>query len=203
MWSTPLPLAHVAALCIPHLAYGKLSLLELMAKVVLNPFISAVTTNRRKPRSHRKRIYWVRHMWSDRGWNCRERDGFFLAEYCITLAAGWQVRLFWLHDEDVPSLGFNFLLTTVQRNDITVLIGQYYTLGRPFLPQPRVSLLILLYIFLHLCLEMALSLASFNSFLLTSLFQRSFGATTDNYMLQWEKLYFSIQWNPNGVKVYF
>lgn len=130
LWSSLFPLAHVVAQCISHLAYGRLSLLGVMAKVLLNSSISAVTTKRRKPRSHRKHII---------GLDTCGLTGIETAE------RGRHLTL--LHDKDVPSLWFTFLLTTVQRNDVTVLMGQYYTLSRTFLPQPRVSLLILLYIF--------------------------------------------------------
>lgn len=51
---------------------------------------------------------------------------------------------------------------------------------------------IILHILTHLFFLIVLSLVSFNSFLLTSSFQRSFGIGADNYMLQWEKLYISI-----------
>lgn len=75
--------------------------------------------------------------------------------------------LFLLHDKDVPSLSFAFLLTTEQRNYAAVPIDQYCTLARPFHLQSKVSLLILLPIFTVL-IRNGIILIYFYSFLLMS-----------------------------------
>ena len=90
-WSSSFPLAHVAALCVFHLAYGRLSLHGVMAKARLNTSLSAMTTSRRKLRSQRKHTYWVGHVVC-LGLKLQKGMDFCLAEYCVVLTAGWQIR---------------------------------------------------------------------------------------------------------------
>lgn len=107
-----------------------------------------------------------------------------------------------LPDKDVPGLSLTLLLTTMQRNDATLFIDQYYPLGYPFQLQSKLSLLTLLPIFTVLLRNGIILMYSYSPLLLSPL-QRSYGATTDNYYVAVGKAVLSIHHNPNEVKVYF
>lgn len=107
---------------------------------LLNPFIPPThRTHRTKTKSPRVFICWFRQVVCQ--W-LKLQTGVMVFP-CTPFWLAHQT-LFLLHDKDVPSLSFAFLLTTGQRNYAAVPIDQYYTLARPFHLQSKVSLLILL-----------------------------------------------------------